>query len=100
MVIDVTHTEAIDKIIKGKKLFRRDVAKMLNLNSPGSVIARMQRKGVWIHKLVELLDVLGYEMVVRRKSTEEPPEDTFVMDPTGYAGYYNEGEATCTTKRS
>ena len=90
MVIDVTHTEAIDKILKEKKIFRRDVAKMLNLNSPASITARTYRKGIWIHKLVELLDVLGYEIVVQRKSTEEPPEDVYVIDATGY---YNEGEA-------
>ena len=97
MVIDVTHTEAIEQILKEKKLTKVAVAKMLNLNAPNSIKARMQRKGVWIHKLVELLDVLGYEIVVQRKSMGEPPEDVYVIDPTSY---YNEGEATCTTKRS
>ena len=91
VVIDVTHTEAIDKILKEKNLTKVAVAKMLNLNAPNSIKARMQRKGVLIHKLVELLDVLGYEMVLQRKSTVEPLEDVYVMDPTGY---YNEGEST------
>ena len=90
MVIDVTHTEAIDKILKEKNLTKVAVAKMLNLNAPNSIKARMHRKGVWICKLVELLDVLGYEIVVQRKSTEDPPEGVYVIDPTSY---YNEGEA-------
>ena len=91
MVIDVTHTEAITKILQRKNLTKYAVTKMLHLNSFGTVPARMKGRGVRLCKLVELLDVLDYEMIVQPKSTEEPPEDIYVMDPFNN---YNEGEST------
>ena len=89
VVIDVTHTEAITKIFQRKNLTKVEVAKKLHLNSSNSINARMKNKKIRICKLVELLDALDYEMIVQPKSTEEPPEDTYVMDPSGYD---NEGE--------
>ena len=84
MVIDVTHTEAITKIRKQKKLTMSDVAGMLQLNSRGSVEARVKNKGVRLCSLVELLDVLGYEMVVQPKAGETPPEGVYHIAASDY----------------
>jgi len=84
VVIDVTHTEAITEILKQKKLTKVDVTRMLHLNSPGSVGARIRNKGVWLCTLVELLDVLGYEMVVQPKAGETPSEGVYPVAASDY----------------
>ena len=84
MVIDMTHTEAITKIRKQKKLRVSDIMGMLQLNSRGSVEARIKNKGVRLCTLVELLDVLGYEMVVQPKTGEPPPEGVYNITVPDY----------------
>jgi hypothetical protein len=83
-VIDVTHTEAITEIHKRKKLTQLAVARMLQLNSRGSIVARIKNKGVRLCTLVELLDVLGYEMVVQPKTGETLPEGVYKIAVSDY----------------
>ena len=81
---DMTHTEAMTEILKQKKLTLVDVAKILQFNSPNSVAARIKTKGVRLNSLVELLDVLGYEMVVQPKTGETPPEGVYHIAASDY----------------
>ena len=83
-MIDVTHTEAITKIRKQKKFTLGDIAKKLQCNSHNTVAARINTKGVRITSLVELLDVLGYEMVVQPKTGETPPEGVYHIAASDY----------------
>ncbi len=84
MVSNMTHTEAIIEILKQKNLTRVDVTRMLHLNSPGSVGARIRNKGVRLCMLVELLDVLGYEMVAQPKAGEGRPEGVYSIAISDY----------------
>ena len=80
----MTHTEAITKIRKQKKFTLADIAKILQYNSDYTVRARIQTKGVRLASLLELLDVLGYEMVVQPKTGETPPEGVYHISASDY----------------
>ena len=80
----MTHTEAITRIRKQKKLALSDVAEMLELSSLGAVKARIEKNGVRLTSLLELLDVLGYEMVVQPKTGENPPEGVYLISASDY----------------
>ena len=80
----MTHTEAITKIRKQKKLSLAKIAKILQCSSEYTVRARIKTNGVRLASLLELLDVLGYEMVVQPKKGETPPEGVYLISASDY----------------
>ena len=80
----MTHTEAITKIRKQKKLSLAKIAKILQCSSEYTVRARIITNGVRLASLLELLDVLGYEMVVQPKTGETPPEGVYHISASDY----------------
>lgn len=58
------HTEAIKRIMKDKKITRKELAQKMGFYGPSSVYERFRRKGTIMYT-IDMLEVLDYEMVIR-----------------------------------
>ena len=79
------HTEAIKSIMKRTGLTQVEVAASLGLRSRATVSMRINRERAWLHNIVEILDVMGYEMVAMPKEDYRSiPEDAYVLRREDY----------------
>ena len=69
------HTDAIKKIMKNNSVTQADIAQALGLNSVSGISRLLSRKVGRVGRMVDILDVLGYELVARPKSEEVMPDE-------------------------
>ena len=67
------HTDAIKKILKENNLTQQDVATALELNTPSTISRLLNRDGGRVARIIDILDVIGYELAVRPKTEEDWP---------------------------
>lgn len=61
------HTDAIKKILKENNKTQGDIADKLGLNSVSGISRLLNRKTGRVARIIDILDVLGYELVARPK---------------------------------
>ena len=69
------HTDAIKKIMKKNSVTQADIAQALGLNSRAGISRLLSRKVGRVGRMVDILDVLGYELVARPKSEDVMPDE-------------------------
>lgn len=72
----MTPSEVIYKLLAEAKMSQRDFATAMEYGSQGTVSNRLKRDNMTMKTFDEMLQVLGYEIVVRSK---ENPETEFVV---------------------
>ncbi len=80
----MNHTEALKCIRKRAGLKLSDVAARAGLNSRQLVSKLVLQKDVQLHKIVALLDAMGYEVAVMPKDCPPLPEDVYVLRREDY----------------
>ena len=80
----MNHTEALKSILKRTGLSQRAVANRLGLRSRSTVSMRMSRETARLYNIAELLDAMGYEMVVMPKNCPPLPEDAYAIKREDY----------------
>ena len=79
----MTHTEAFGRIIKANGTTRTYIAKSMGRASHTAVVHYLSSPGVRLDKVIEMADVLGYEVV---------------LQPAQRAGGRKEGQYVLTAK--
>lgn len=79
----MTHTEAFCSIIKAKGTTRTYIARAMGRASHTAVVHYLSSPGVRLDKVIEMADVLGYEVV---------------LQPAQRAGRRKDGQYVLTTK--
>ena len=69
------HTDAIKKILKENNLTQLDVATALELNTPSTISRLLNRDGGRVARIIDILDVIGYELAVRPKTKGDWPDE-------------------------
>ena len=69
------HTDAIKKILKENNLTQQDVATALEMNTPSTISRLLNRDGGRVARIIDILDVIGYELAVRPKTKENWPDE-------------------------
>lgn len=72
--------EAIRQIMKDKKVTLLSMAKSIGKERGNDVSARLNNSNMTIDKAVEMLDVLGYEVVLQEKKPGQRRSDQLVID--------------------
>ena len=78
------HTEIIKAIMKVKGMTQESVAYALGLANSSAVSLRLRRKYGTIMNTVDILDALGYEMVIRPATKEDPAPNEYVIHSSDY----------------
>lgn len=72
--------EAIRQIMKDKKVTLLSMAKSIGKERGNDVSARLNNSNMTFEKAVEMLDVLGYEVVLQEKKPGQRRSDQLVID--------------------
>lgn len=80
------HTEIIKAIMRKRKITQLDLAMALGLANSSSVSLRINRKNGTIMNTAEILEALGYEMVIRKAKKEPLAENEYVLHSRDYEG--------------
>lgn len=67
----MTPSELIYKLLKETNTLQSDLAKALGYKSPAVISNRLNRDGMTTKSFLEMVDALGYEIVVRPKVVED-----------------------------
>ena len=80
------HTEIIKAIMKKTNVTLEELAFSLGLAGASGVSRRINRKNGTIMNTVDILDALGYEMVIRKAKKEPLAENEYVLHSRDYEG--------------
>lgn len=80
------HTDIIKAIMRKRQITQRDLAMALGLANSSSVSLRINRKNGTIMNTAEILEALGYEMVIRKAKKEPLAENEYVLHSRDYEG--------------
>lgn len=74
---------AIRQAMKERSFSLKMIADALNLERPNDVSARLASKNMTFDRAIEILNVLGYEVVVQPRRRGGRPEGQFVIAHSG-----------------
>lgn len=74
---------AIRQIMKERSVSLKMMADALNLDRPNDVSARLASKNMTFDRAIEILNVLGYEVVVQPRRKGGRPDGQFVITHSG-----------------
>ena len=80
------HTEIIKAIMRKRQITQNELAFALGLANSSSVSLRINRKNGTIMNTAEILEALGYEMVIRKAKKEPLAENEYVLHSRDYEG--------------
>lgn len=69
------HSDAIKIIMKENNKTQGDIANELGLNSVSGISRILNRKTGRVARIIDILDVLGYELVARPKTEDDWPDE-------------------------
>ena len=69
------HTDAIKMIMKNNSVTQQDIAIELGLNSVSGISRLLNRKVGRVGRIIDILDMLGYELVARPKTEKDCPDE-------------------------
>lgn len=78
------HTEIIKAIMRKEGITLADLALATGMAGPSGVSRRINRKNGTIMQTTDILDALGYEMVIRRAAKEPLAENEYVLYSRDY----------------
>ena len=67
------HTDALKLIMKNENVLQQDIATALGMNAQSTISRLLNRDGGRVARIIDILDVLGYELAVRPKTEEDWP---------------------------
>lgn len=80
------HTKIIKSIIKKYGIRQEDLAYSLNLANQSAMSRRINRINPSIMNTVDILEELGYEMVLRPANKKPLAENEYRLDSSDYEG--------------
>ncbi len=69
------HTDAIKMIMKEMNVTQQDIATELGFSNPSAISLLLNRRTGKVARIVNILDVLGYELAVRPKTEDDWPDE-------------------------
>ena len=78
------HTEIIKAIMRKEGVTLAELALATGMAGPSGVGRRINRKNGTIMQTVDILDALGYEMVIRPATKEPLAENEYVLHSRDY----------------
>lgn len=72
--------KAISKVMKEKGCTLKQMAKCIGKDRPNDVSARLASKNMSFDKAMEMLDVLGYEIVIQPVTAGQRKDGSIVID--------------------
>ena len=81
------HTHVIKELMILKDISLVDLARRLNKNSHNVILSRLKGKDTTFENLIELLDELDYELVIRRKREGNLPDGEYALRRADYEGW-------------
>ena len=80
------HTEIIKAIMRKRQITQGELAFALGLSNSSSISLRINRKNGTIMNTAEILEALGYEMVIRKAKKEPLAENEYLLHSRDYKG--------------
>ncbi len=80
------HTEIIKAIMRKNRVALADLAFALGMAGPSGVSRRINRKNGTIMQTADILEALGYEVVIRPAKKEPLAKDEYVLHSRDYEG--------------
>jgi len=71
--------EAIKKAMKDKKITQLELSKKMGAKSQSVVAQRLRMDNLSIDKILEMLDIIDYEIVIQPKKNGRRPVGTYVV---------------------
>lgn len=81
----MNHSQAVTLIKKQTGLTNKAIAEQLGLRSHATIAMRTGRESVQLYNILEILDVMGYEMVAMPKNSPPFPEGAYVISREDYS---------------
>ena len=78
------HTEAIKIAMKQAGITQTEMRSQLGI-SQSSMSERISHKNISVKNLTEILDVIGYELVIQPRTEGERPVGQYALDRADYA---------------
>ena len=78
------HCDIIKELMIIKDVSLVELARRLNLNSHAVIWSRLKGTKTDVDKVIEMLDGLDYELVIRRKREGNPPDGEYVLRRADY----------------
>lgn len=73
--------EYVKQLIKGSGFTQTTLAKALGYNNQSSVAMRLSKNNsMTVDNLAEMLNVLGYDLVIQPKKRGRKPDDQFIIE--------------------
>lgn len=72
--------EAIKKVMKDKKVTQQMMAKALGKKRTSDIAARLSYSNMSVPSIIEMLEVLGYELVIQEVKSGKRREDQIVIE--------------------
>ena len=66
----MNHTEAIKKVMDETGTLQKDLVKQIGVKSQSVISSRINQDNISVKALLEILDAMGYELVVRESYGE------------------------------
>lgn len=79
----MNHTQAIREIMILNEVSLVDLAKHFGITHVG-VMNRINTKGGRVETILQILEAMGYEMVIRPQTEGEQPEGEYALRPRDY----------------
>lgn len=78
------HSNIIKELMIIKDISLVEMTRRLNLKSHTVILGRLQGKDTTFENLIEILDELDYELIIRRKREGNPPDGEYVLRRADY----------------
>lgn len=72
--------EAIKLAMKNQKTTQEKLAKMVGAKSQSVISQRLGMKNLSVNIVLEMLDAIGYEMIIQEKKRGRRPEGQIIID--------------------
>lgn len=71
--------KAIKMAMKSRNVTQEQMAKIIGAKSQSVISERLRKKNVTLNNVIEMLDAIGYEMVIQEKKPGRRPEGQLVI---------------------
>lgn len=73
-------SDAIKIAMKNQKTTQAQLAKRIGASSQSVIAQRLRMNNLSVDTVIEMLDVIGYEMVIQEKKRGRRPEGQIIID--------------------
>lgn len=72
--------KAIAKLMKDNEITQKQMALMIGKKRPNDISSRLLNASMTVNKVIEMLSVMGYELVVQKTTSGSRSKDQIVID--------------------